>query len=359
MKMYYGQMDLLGCEYNPPTEFDPPKLLKLLYGDQFDVRDTSGSGSVVVLGAHNSGTSMVTRLIMLLGAFGGNYETISIHLHNKLKYYEPFVVSLFHDAFLGKFVDTRFRPYHGQDLNFTSMTVDDRDKLDCFARKYVRDMERHPPWVMKDPRMALTMPLWRPHIKDLVCVFVHKDPIKNSISLAANGKKSSHTRDTDMMTPQRWLSLWETTMLYGLEGCRGVPTVFFSSSNIIPDIRGALTTLKGLLEAAGVRGLKMPSDGEIEDRIQHYIFTGEREYKINKGAQARLNLPEIPITDTTPPTPSHAQVALETSILQMVRDMEEGKVVDFRTVADTVLTTTETLTVEAERNAADRTSGWD
>ena len=51
-----------------------------------------------------------------------------------------------------------------------------------------------------------------------------------------------------MMTPQRWLSLWETTMLYGLEGCRGVPTIFFSSGNIIPDIRGALKMLKGLLE---------------------------------------------------------------------------------------------------------------
>lgn len=97
-------------------------------------------------------------------------------------------------------------------------------------------------------------------------------------------------------------------MLYGLEGCRGVPTVFFSSSNIIPDIHGALQTLKTLLEAAGVRGLHMPTDAEIKDRIQRYIFTGEREYKINKGAQARLNLPEIPITDTTPPTPSHAQV---------------------------------------------------
>jgi hypothetical protein len=55
------------------------------------------------------------------------------------------------------------------------------------------DMNRHPPWVMKDPRMALTMPLWRHHIKNLVCVFVHKDPIKNSISLASNGKKSSQT----------------------------------------------------------------------------------------------------------------------------------------------------------------------
>lgn len=127
-------MDLLGCEYDPPKAFDPQHLLKLLYGDKFDVKDTSGSGSIVVLGAHNSGTSMVTRLIMLLGAFGGNYETISIHAHNKLKYYEPLVVSLFHDAFLGKFVDTRFRPYHGQNLNFTSMTIEDRDKLDVRAR---------------------------------------------------------------------------------------------------------------------------------------------------------------------------------------------------------------------------------
>jgi hypothetical protein len=101
-----------------------------MYGRHFDKDDTSGSGGIVVLGAHNSGTSMVTRLIMLLGAFAGNYETISIHRHNKLKYYEPFAVSLFHDAFLGKFVDTRFRPYHGQRLNFSSMTKEDQDNLD-------------------------------------------------------------------------------------------------------------------------------------------------------------------------------------------------------------------------------------
>jgi hypothetical protein len=46
---------------------------------------------------------------------------------------------------------------------------------------------------MKDPRMALLMPLWRPHIPNLVCVLVYKDPVKNSISLATNGKKSSRT----------------------------------------------------------------------------------------------------------------------------------------------------------------------
>lgn len=52
-------------------------------------------------------------------------------------------------------------------------------------------MNRHQPWVMKDPRMALAMPLWRKHIPNLVCIIVHKDPIKNSMSLASNGKKSS------------------------------------------------------------------------------------------------------------------------------------------------------------------------
>jgi hypothetical protein len=124
-----GQVDLLNCEYDPPNHFDTPDLLRKLYGRGFNLDDKSGSGGIVVLGAHNSGTSMVARLIMLLGAFAGNYETISIHRHNKLKYYEQFAVSLFHDAFLGKFVDTRFRPYHGQGLNFTSLSEADRAKL--------------------------------------------------------------------------------------------------------------------------------------------------------------------------------------------------------------------------------------
>lgn len=126
-------MDLLKCEYDPPTHWDDPELIRKLYGRQFDTEDTSGRGSIVVLGAHNSGTSITTRLIMLLGAFSGNYETLSIHGKNKLKYYEPLSVSLFHDSFLGKFVDTRFRPYHGQDLDYSSITDKDRANLDVRA----------------------------------------------------------------------------------------------------------------------------------------------------------------------------------------------------------------------------------
>ena len=74
-----------------------------------------------------------------------------------------------------------------------ALSDDGKLAVQCFAKKQIKDMERHTPWVMKDPRMALAMPLWRPYIPDLVCVLVHKDPVANSISLASNGKKSSQT----------------------------------------------------------------------------------------------------------------------------------------------------------------------
>lgn len=129
-------MDFLNCQYDTPQRFDPPELLHKLYGRHFDAHSSAGRGNIAVLGAHNSGTSMVTRLIMLLGAFAGNFETISIHRHNKLKYYEQFPLAFFHDAFLRKFVDTRFRPYHAQGLNFSTITEADYAQLQvrCAAR---------------------------------------------------------------------------------------------------------------------------------------------------------------------------------------------------------------------------------
>lgn len=172
----------------------------------------------------------------------------------------------------------------------------------------MQDMNRHQPWVMKDPRMALAMPLWRPLIPDLVCVIVHKDPIKNSISLASNGKKSSQSGDSDMMTPQRWLNLWGSTIKQGLLGCKGAPTVVFDSRLIISDVEGSLRRLKASLERAGVRGLTMPSAAEVQNEVKSYIRTGPRQYRLNKQVQARLGLEEQPQVDTTIPVMSTEQV---------------------------------------------------
>jgi hypothetical protein len=71
-----------------------------------------------------------------------------------------------------------------------------------------------------------------------------------------------------MMTPQRWLNLWEQTMRNGLEGCRGAPTIIFDSKGIITDVEGSLEFLKTHLEQAGVRGLTMPDQDEIDSAVR-------------------------------------------------------------------------------------------
>jgi hypothetical protein len=74
--------------------------------------------------------------------------------------------------------------------------------------------------------------------------------------------------DTDMMTPQRWLKLWEETMRNGLEGCRGSPTFFFDSKNIITEVNESIATLKAWLEQAGVVGLTIPDPDEVDAQVR-------------------------------------------------------------------------------------------
>lgn len=62
--------------------FDNIPVLRKLYGPVFDtvrIRQGQGRGSMLVLGHHNSGTSMLARLLMLMGAFQGNLDGARAH----------------------------------------------------------------------------------------------------------------------------------------------------------------------------------------------------------------------------------------------------------------------------------------
>ena len=63
--------ELRDCSFTTPNVFDTPEVLRQLYGGPF-LTARHGKGAIVVLGNHNSGTSMLTRLIMLMGAFLGS-----------------------------------------------------------------------------------------------------------------------------------------------------------------------------------------------------------------------------------------------------------------------------------------------
>ena len=67
----FGQPELAGCEVQAPKPLDDAATLSKLYGSAFDA-NARGHGSILVLGNHGTSTSMLTRLLMLMGLFQGN-----------------------------------------------------------------------------------------------------------------------------------------------------------------------------------------------------------------------------------------------------------------------------------------------
>ena len=51
------------------------------------------------------------------------------------------------------------------------------------ARQILQDMDSHRPWVMKDPRLCLLLPLWLPLLEVPVCVHVVRHPLATARSL--------------------------------------------------------------------------------------------------------------------------------------------------------------------------------
>ena len=122
----------------------------------------------------------------------------------------------------------------------------------------------------------------------------------------------------DMMTAQRWLDLWGTTMRQGLEGCKGAPTIIFDSRAIITDIDGSLRKLKAMLERAGVTGLSLPEPDEVQREVKAYIKSGPRSYALRKEVAARTGLGSRPLTDATLPVMTAEQVRLAFSKMHCV-----------------------------------------
>lgn len=79
---------------------------------------------------------------------------------NRLKYWEKLNTSHFHEIALGWITDRRFHPFQAQGIKMGALTPEQRSRIHCFVRRTVRDLDRHHPWVLKDPRMLHFTRFW-------------------------------------------------------------------------------------------------------------------------------------------------------------------------------------------------------
>ncbi len=210
---------------------------------------------LLVLGMHRSGTSMLTRLINLMGAYvGPEHEMQSSDDANPKGYWERNDVMAVNDAILhlhgctwGRVADWSSAQPHALP-----------PKLLHRLRYIVLGMDGFRPWVMKDPRLCLTLPCWTPFLEEPVAVLMHRDPLQIARSLEQRSIPPP-------FTPALGLSLWEYHAVGALNASLGMPRVFVSHDRLIAHPVEAVSRLFSDLEALGMgmRRLSMPSEREI------------------------------------------------------------------------------------------------
>ena len=207
-----------------------------------------------VLGMHRSQTSLVTGLIRMMGAYVGPLgRQIPASPDNRKGYFERWDVIAINDALLSahgcSWNDVASWPMHAPTATGDSVTGQ--------IRRLVSEMDRHCPWVIKDPRLCLTFPHWRPHLPAVLPIVVSRDPRHVAWSLVSR----------DGVTFEHALALWEFYVVSLMNALGNVDRVCVRAEEALTCPLVFVRELHNRLTRAGIQGLHLPKDGDVKEFV--------------------------------------------------------------------------------------------
>ena len=195
--------------------------------------------NVVVLGMHRSGTSAVTRAINLMGIPLGRESDLHSGQDNPLGHWESNSLVLANDLILAQFHGSfTFPPnlrsgWEGS-LN-TEWLLPHLAAL--FGDVYPQDA-----WLWKDPRLCLTLPLWRRILAPFCVVLVIRNPNAVTDSL----------RSRDGLPLAYCHALWDRYNRSAVRNLEGLPVAIVEFDALESDPSRELKRLAQALESLGV-----------------------------------------------------------------------------------------------------------
>jgi hypothetical protein len=198
-----------------------------------DVAAPVGTASVIcTLGMHRSGTSLVSRLLNLLGVYLGELPSISKSgWDNPKGYWEHHPLALLNDEILDRF-GGRWDEPPAFPVRWTAdpRLSDLREK----ARQLLeRDFAGQPVWGWKDPRTCLTVPFWQELIGPMRYVVCLRNPCAVLASLSSR----------DGMSLEKAEGLWLTHVAASLAHTSGQPRMFVFYEDVISNWQRELRRL--------------------------------------------------------------------------------------------------------------------
>ncbi|MEO0461005.1 MAG: glycosyltransferase [Myxococcota bacterium] len=210
---------------------------------------------LTVLGMHRSGTSVVARLLNMMGAYFGD-ESVDVWRNEtnvKGHWERPELVE----------TNNRYLRANGWDwwrtteIDLDAATEDSSAFLENRYSKLVEKLDRSRPWFVKDPRLCLLFPTWERQLESPLVILCLRHPLEVA--------KSLQTRNEFPVTVGA--ALWEHYNCCAVEYARHLSPILVQYEDLLRSpVEQSLLLYRTLLER-GVAGLREPSKSEIDGFI--------------------------------------------------------------------------------------------
>jgi len=207
---------------------------------------------VLILGAHHTGTSIVSHALSLLGLWAGDQADLLIDPSNPAKFWERRDVvhvnkqrlqqrtNKSSTAALPEFVGYGFDGMQRGAINEMPE-----------ARAIVSRLNAHRPWLVKDPRLSLVASEWlRLLDHKVVCVLTVRHPL----DFANTMMRYSTTASLSV-----WTDVWQKYMTSALAQCDGHHIALVDHERLVREPAAALESLAAQLRSLGLPLHRMDS----------------------------------------------------------------------------------------------------
>lgn len=219
---------------------------------------------ILVLGMHRSGTSALTRLLSLMGAWlGDDADLLPPHpVDNPTGYWERRDILIAQDGFLDA---AGYAWDRVADFDLGNVDEHLRQRLQAELTRIVAHFDTAGKVLtVKDPRLCLLLQIWQRVLDNPVFVVAVRDPREVAASM-----QHSHR---GVYTSHFLLALWEKYLRCALQALRGQSALFVSYEHLLADPPAESARLLAAFRAAGIKGIHPPSQEKIDaffDRNLH------------------------------------------------------------------------------------------
>jgi hypothetical protein len=241
---------------------------------------------LLVLSPGDSGQSMVARLLMMMGFYGGQMSEFYLQGAdpNPKERWERKDVYKLNQLLLAAHqfdVDT-YETAIGFALS--SVSPANRSFFLSRLRRLLKQLAAHSDrWVINEPRASLLARLYIGEMTAPLCVHVFRDPLSFA--------KASQRRRFSSWGMFEWLAVWEKYTIAALQACAGVPSVVVRHDELVRNPVATIARLRADLAALGVRTDAPMSDAELRawvPRPDAWIDRFFNEFQIVSESQTSL-----------------------------------------------------------------------